>query len=124
MREAVPKEDREFLSAAEEFVVMGDYLFVHAGVLPEVPLEEQSRHDMLWIRDQFLKYPGRHSHVVVHGHTICPDIEECNNRIGIDTGAYRTGKLTALVLEGQSRRYIQAAEDAGDVTAFEMESIR
>ncbi|WP_338445438.1 metallophosphoesterase family protein [Pelagerythrobacter marensis] len=124
MHETVPAADREFLAAAEEYIVIGDYLFVHAGILPEVSLEEQSRHDMLWIRDRFLKYSGRHSHVVVHGHTICPEIEECDNRIGIDTGAYRTGKLTALVLEGQSRRYIQATDDDGDLSVCEMESLR
>lgn len=122
MNEVVPEEDRAFLRAAEEFVVIGDYLFVHAGIQPEVPLEEQSRHDMLWIRDRFLKYPGRHPHVVVHGHTICPSVEERGNRIGIDTGAYRTGRLTALVLERQSRRYIQASEDAGSLSVSHLET--
>lgn len=122
LREAVPQADRDFLNGFEEFVIAGDYLFVHAGILPEVPLEEQSRHDMLWIRDRFLRHSAQHSHVVVHGHTICEQVDERANRIGIDTGAYRTGKLTALVLEGETRRYIQAAEDSGTITIRKMET--
>ena len=54
--------------------------------------------------------------VVVHGHTICDDPEDCGNRIGVDTGAYISGRLTALVLEGTSRRYIEAVEsEAGTI---------
>ncbi|RXZ64120.1 serine/threonine protein phosphatase [Pelagerythrobacter rhizovicinus] len=122
MRDAVPEADRQFLSGFEEYVIAGDYLFVHAGIRPEVRLEEQSRHDLLWIRDQFLHHAAPHSHVVVHGHTICDPVDERANRIGIDTGAYRTGKLTALVLEGDTRRYIQAVENAGTVTVRKMET--
>lgn len=120
MRDAVPQADRDFLREFEEYVIAGDYLFVHAGILPEIPLEEQSRHDLLWIRDRFLRHSAPHSHVVVHGHTICDPVAECANRIGIDTGAYRTGKLTALVLEGDTRRYIQAADEAGTITIRKM----
>lgn len=120
MCDAVPQADRDFLRGFEEYVIAGDYLFVHAGILPEVPLEEQSRHDLLWIRDRFLRHSAPHSHVVVHGHTICDPVAECANRIGIDTGAYRTGKLTALVLEGDTRRYIQAADEAGTITIRKM----
>lgn len=108
MRAAIPQEDLEFMAGFEEYVVAGDYLFVHAGILPEVPLEEQRRHDMIWIRDGFTKYQGDLGHIVVHGHTIFEDIDERPNRIGIDTGAYRSNRLTCLVLEGPSRRYLQA----------------
>ena len=68
----------------------------------------------------FLRHSAPHSHVVVHGHTICDPVAECANRIGIDTGAYRTGKLTALVLEGDTRRYIPAADEAGTITIRKM----
>ena len=119
---AVPSADRDFLRGLEECFVIGDYLFVHAGILPEVPIEDQARHDMLWIRERFLRYPDRHSHVVVHGHTIQEDIDERDNRIGIDTGAYRTGRLTALVLEGAARRYIQAVDGAGAITIHKRET--
>lgn len=122
MHEAVPEEDREFLRGFEDFMVMGDYLFVHAGILPERPLEDQSRHDLLWIRDRFLRHSAPHSHVVVHGHTICDTVDERCNRIGIDTGAFRSGRLTALVLEGETRRYIQAVEDASTLAIHELET--
>lgn len=122
MCQAVPAGDRDFLRGLEECFVIGDYLFVHAGILPEVPLEEQSRHDMLWIRERFLRYPDRHSHVVVHGHTIQDDVDERDNRIGIDTGAYRSGKLTALALESTTRRYIQAVDEAGTITIHRRET--
>lgn len=114
MRRHVPDADRKFLESFEEYIILGDYAFVHAGINPGLPLEAQARHDMLWIRDPFLGFAGPHSHVIVHGHTIFEKVEERSNRIGIDTGAYRYGRLTALVLEGAERRYIQAVQgDAG-----------
>ena len=84
----------------------GDYLFVHAGLRPSVPLDKQSADDLLWIRDDFLDFTGDFGCVVVHGHTITdrPDVRD--NRIGIDTGAFATGRLTCLVLEGAERRFL------------------
>lgn len=122
MNRLVPRYDREFLETFENYVVLGDYLFVHAGIRPEIPLEDQQRHDMLWIRDQFLRYSDPHPHVVVHGHTISEGIDEKENRIGIDTGAFRSGKLTALVLEGMHRRYIQAVEETGMISVHKWDS--
>ena len=116
MRAAVPQEDIDFIRTFEEFVTAGDYLFVHAGILPGLPLEEQRRHDMIWIRDGFTKFEGDLGHIVVHGHTIYEDIDERPNRIGIDTGAYRSGRLTCMVLEGESRRYIQTVATDGGIT--------
>lgn len=115
MARIVPPEDRAFLAGAEEWIEAGDYLFVHAGINPEVPLEEQRRSDLLWIRGRFLDHRDPFSHVVVHGHTIFDEVEDAGTRIGIDTGAYRTGRLTALVLEGSARRIIQAVERNGDI---------
>jgi serine/threonine protein phosphatase 1 len=116
MARIVPAEDREFLHAAEEMIVVGDYLLVHAGINPAVPLEEQRRSDLLWIRERFLRHDEPFSHVVVHGHTIFDAVDDAGTRIGIDTGAYRSGRLTALVLEGSSRRLIQAVERDGAIT--------
>lgn len=84
----------------------GDYLFVHAGIRPGVPFEEQSEHDLLWIRDSFLQSNVDHGCVVVHGHTITPRPELKPNRIGIDTGAYATGRLTCLVIERDEREFL------------------
>ena len=110
LRERVPKGDRKFLKSFADMIEMGDYLFVHAGINPKRAVDEQKRSDLRWIREPFLNHKDEHSHVVVHGHTIFEEIDERHNRIGIDTGAYRHGVLTALVLEGDTRRYIQSVE--------------
>ena len=86
---------------------VGDYLFVHAGIRPGVPLQEQSNEDLLWIRDDFTESAQQHDHVVVHGHSISKEVEFRPNRIGIDTGAYATGVLTCLVLEEEEKRLLQ-----------------
>jgi len=116
MREQVPREDIAFLASFEDMVTIGDYAFVHAGIVPEVRLAEQSRQDLRWIREPFLSYGEPHSHVVVHGHTIYPEAELRENRIGIDTGAFNSGRLTALVLEGTGRRLIQTRVKKGVVS--------
>ena len=79
-------------------------------------IEDQKSSDMRWIRDRFLKHREPLSHVVVHGHTIFEDVEHTDYRIGIDTGAFRTGNLTALVLENDERRLIRALETDGTIT--------
>jgi serine/threonine protein phosphatase 1 len=70
-------------------------------------LQEQSDSDLLWIRRDFTDSTEPHDHVVVHGHSISEEVELLPNRIGIDTGAFYTGVLTCLVLEGEDRRLIQ-----------------
>lgn len=111
----VPLEDREFLASFEEMIVAGDYAFVHAGVDPSRPLDQQARKDLLWIRERFLGHDAPFGKVIVHGHTIFEDVDQRPNRIGVDTGAFRYGRLTALVLEGERRRYIQAVDRAGAI---------
>ena len=111
----VPQKDRKFLAGFEEMIVAGDYLFVHAGIDPKRPLEKQKRSDMLWIRDRFLRHEGDFGKTVVHGHTIFPDVMDYGNRIGVDTGAFRSGVLTALVLEGKKKRAIKAIEKNGKI---------
>ena len=110
MRAAVPQAHRDYLAAGEDAIVVGGYLFVHAGIRPGVPLDEQRRSDLRWIRDRFIDHEGDHGHVVVHGHTISDDVEEMPNRIGIDTGAFMSGRLTALGLEGTARWYLTARD--------------
>lgn len=115
MARAVPEDDLAFLRTAEEWIEVGDYLLVHAGINPSRPLAEQRRSDLLWIRDPFLRHDKPFGRVVVHGHTICDEVEDTGYRVGIDTGAYQTGRLTALVLEGGTRRVIQAVKRDGSV---------
>jgi len=102
----VPQEHVDFLKSFEDRIAIGDYLFVHAGIRPRVPIEEQTGGDLRWIRSEFLDFRGNHGAVVVHGHTISDEVEERPNRIGIDTGAFASGRLTALALEGGERWYL------------------
>ena len=115
----VPAEHVAFLKGLDEMVIAGDYAFVHAGVDWTRPLEEQSRHDLLWIREKFLAQESDYSHVIVHGHTIFDDVIDNGTRIGIDTGAYRSGRLTALILEGAKRRYLNTVDHDDGKIAIE-----
>lgn len=118
MKKVVPGADRVYISGFEDMIEIGDYVFVHAGIDPEVPLDVQRKNDLRWIREPFLSHAEPLEKVVVHGHTISNLPEDKGNRIGIDTGAYSSGRLTALVLEGSRRRFIEAIEaDDGQVTA-------
>lgn len=112
LRRAVPDNHRRFLKGFHDTFRFGDYLFVHAGIRPGVAFEQQSREDLRWIREPFLSDAGDHGFVVVHGHTIVDAVEERSNRIAIDTGAYRSGVLTALVVEGADRRFLSTAREA------------
>ncbi len=100
----------------------GDYLFCHAGIRPGVALKRQKRADLLWIRDEFLEDPQDHGVMVVHGHSVSTDVEMRGNRIGIDTGAYRTGILTGLYLEGEDRQIISTEAPLELETAAEAQA--
>ena len=102
----VPQEHLEFIESFEDQIVIGDYAFVHAGIRPGVPLSEQKPSDLRWIREDFVDQRGDLEKVIVYGHTIY-EVEERGSRIGIDTGAYASDKLTALALEGGERWYLQ-----------------
>jgi len=102
----LPAAHGAFLDGLRMAHRIGDYLFVHAGIRPGIPLSQQDPQDLLWIREEFLDNRLDHGAVIVHGHSISPEVVERPNRIGIDTGAYKTGRLTALVLDGGARRYL------------------
>ena len=106
LRERVPAEHVKFLSSFEEWFEVGDYLFVHAGIRPGVELDAQSAADLHWIRDDFLLHRDSFGKIVVHGHTITDDIDVRSTRIGIDTGAYASGRLTAIGLEASERWFL------------------
>ena len=80
----------------------GDFLFVHAGIRPDVPIEQQNVNDLIWIRDEFLNSTRNHERFIVHGHTPVPHPDIKHNRINIDTGAWRTGTLTCIAIEGST----------------------
>ena len=107
LREKLPPAHLEFLRSLRRYHVEGEYAFVHAGIKPGVALEDQVDEDVLWIRGEFLETRADHGKCIVHGHTITDEIEVRPNRIGIDTGAYFSGTLSCLVLDGTSRAVLQ-----------------
>lgn len=105
----VPERHVQFLRSLEDLIIIGGYLFVHAGIRPGVAIEDQSTQDLRWIREPFLSAPSSCDYCVVHGHTISEGPEERPSRIGIDTGAYISGQLTAIGLEADQRWYLSSS---------------
>jgi serine/threonine protein phosphatase 1 len=99
---ALPQAHLSFFRALQSSFACGDFFFAHAGVKPGVDLPRQAESDMLWIREEFLSSNEDFGQIVVHGHTPTRDVEVGCNRINIDTGAFATGRLTCLVIEGTS----------------------
>lgn len=115
LKAAIPESHMRFLWGLEDRVEVGDYLFVHAGVRPDCPLNAQTAHDLRWIREPFLSHGRRLAKIIVHGHT--PETEPFSDerRIGVDTWAYHTGVLTAVELDGEGRRFHQVRRNADGV---------
>ena len=109
---AIPAGHMAFLAGLALHHVEGDYAFVHAGIRPGVGLDDQRERDLLWIREEFTRDRRDHGKVIVHGHSMTHRPETRRNRIGIDTGAYATGCLTCLVLEGAERRFLHSTATA------------
>jgi serine/threonine protein phosphatase 1 len=105
---AMPEKHLAFLHGLKRHAEFGDFFFCHAGVRPEVALADQDPHDLIWIRREFLNHPGLYERVIVHGHTPQAEPEVMPNRVNVDTKAFDTGRLTALVLEGDTKRFIHA----------------
>jgi serine/threonine protein phosphatase 1 len=103
LRHRLPERHQRFLNGLYLLHVEGDYAFAHAGIRPGVALEAQEEMDLLWVRGLFLRSEVDHGKIIVHGHTIIPEPEILPNRIGIDTGAWFTGRLTCLALHGGQR---------------------
>ncbi|ODP37727.1 metallophosphoesterase family protein [Sphingomonas turrisvirgatae] len=109
----VPASHTKFLHGFEDLIVLGDYAFVHAGIQPDLPLDGQKPASLRWIRDEFLNHQGPFEKVIVHGHTIFQEVAHGPGRIGLDTGAYETGRLTAMGFERDERWILQTAGTSG-----------
>ncbi len=105
-RRAFPRTHALFLKCLKPWICCGDYLFVHAGIRPNVPLDRQRMEDLLWIREEFLESPHHHTKFVVHGHTPVAHPDLRHNRLNIDTAAWRSGTLTCVVLEDTSIQFL------------------
>lgn len=107
---ALQPREWAFLQGLKSCHRAGGYFFAHAGVRPGVPLDKQAEEDLLWIRAPFLESPETLGAVIVHGHSVRREVEVKQNRIGVDTGAYITGKLTCLILEANKRWLLQTGQ--------------
>jgi serine/threonine protein phosphatase 1 len=95
-----PRAHQLFLQCLRYHFTCGDFLFVHAGIRPGIPIEQQDPNDLIWIRHEFLNSAKDHGKFIVHGHTPVPHPDIRRNRINIDTGAWRSGTLTCIAIEG------------------------
>jgi calcineurin-like phosphoesterase family protein len=111
-KKKLPESHLDFYKTLEFSRTEGDFFFVHAGIRPGVPLDNQTDEDMLWIREEFLGCEDDFGKIIVHGHTITWEPEVKSNRIGIDTGAFASGVLTALVLEGREQDFLTVSGPA------------
>jgi serine/threonine protein phosphatase 1 len=109
---ALPAEHHRFLKALSLGVMWRNYLLVHAGLDPERSPYAQSAHDLMWMREPFLSSEREWGFTVVHGHVIVDEPIFRNNRIGIDTGAYQSERLTCLVITADATRLLQTAPSA------------
>jgi serine/threonine protein phosphatase 1 len=103
---AVPQSHRDFLQALPYTHVAGDFFFCHAGIRPGIALDAQVPSDLIWIRREFHRHVGLYEKIVVHGHTPVVEPEVMPNRVNVDTGAYASGVLTALVIEGSDKQIL------------------
>jgi len=113
----LPDDHRAFLGSLQPWFQCGDVLFVHAGIRPNIPIAHQNESDFLWIREEFLNFTGPFEAFVVHGHTPvrAPDVR--TNRLNIDTGAFVTGRLTCVAIEGSAVRQISGLASHVDAQA-------
>jgi serine/threonine protein phosphatase 1 len=103
---ALPEGHLTFLRGLELKHIAGDYLFVHAGVDPKRPIDQQTERDLLWIRGGLIDGDQGFSHCVVHGHTPGKDVYRDAHRIGLDTGAYATGRLSAARFQSETVEFL------------------
>ncbi|WP_412177347.1 metallophosphoesterase [Mesorhizobium sp. YC-39] len=111
--EAVPKGHVDFLRSLPFSLTFGDFFFCHAGIRPGIALEKQDTQDLIWIRDVFHNHPGLYPKIVVHGHTPVPEAEVMANRVNVDTLAWQSGNLTALVVDGADKRILAISGEKG-----------
>lgn len=109
LHEKMPESHKGFLKNLELYHVVDDFLFVHAGIRPNVPLQKQTKQDLTFTREPFMSHEGMHPYYVVHGHSATRDqkIDIRPNRINVDTGLYMGGPLTCAVIEGCDIRVLQ-----------------
>lgn len=117
LAEAIPAAHLRFLGTLPRSLTLGDFFFCHAGVRPGIPLDKQDEDDLISIRWEFLDHPGLFEKVVVHGHTPAAEPEVMANRVNVDTGAFRSGRLSALVIDGEEKALADVSAGADQLWA-------
>jgi uncharacterized protein YneR len=107
----LPEKHLSFFKTLDLAYEVGDFIFVHAGIHPDKSLDQQTIEDLLWIRDEFLEADFNLGKVIVHGHSVTEKPEVRLNRIGVDTGAFFSNRLSCLVLEGDTRRFLSSLDN-------------
>ena len=102
----MPPAHRKLIAAIPHSFAVGDFFFVHAGVRPGIPFKDQKEEDLLWIREDFLLHERDYEKIVVHGHTPVAEPDVRSNRVNLDVGAYATGRLACLVIDGETLAFI------------------
>lgn len=108
LHEKIPEKHKLFFYQLKHLHEAGDYVFVHAGLRPEVSIQNQQPEDMLMIREEFFSEPVTVDKTIIHGHTIFKTPYIRDGSIGIDTGAYATGILTAIILENNTYEFLRS----------------
>ncbi|MEJ1118175.1 metallophosphoesterase family protein [Phyllobacterium sp. CCNWLW109] len=108
LKRAVPNSHLNFIRRLPRSMVFGDFFFCHAGIRPGIALERQSQEDLIWIRSEFLDDQRPHSKIIIHGHTPATEVEIRPNRINLDTGAYASGRLSAIMIDGPNKTFLEA----------------
>lgn len=114
LRENLPDAHLQFLRETLFCYQAGTYFFAHAGINPKYSIDRQNTDDLMWVREKFTSSKNNFDKIIVHGHSITDQAEFKTNRIGIDTGAYASGVLTCLVLEGKEQRLLQTSTEMFD----------
>lgn len=108
LRDAIPASHIDFIRSRPRSIAFGDFFFCHAGIRPGVELDRQSPEDLIWIRWEFLDDTRLHPKVIIHGHTPATEVEIRPNRVNLDTGAYSSGRLSAIVIDGTDKFFLEA----------------
>jgi serine/threonine protein phosphatase 1 len=109
LADAIPQSHVQFLRGLQRSMVFGDFFFCHAGIRPGVDLDHQDPEDLIWIRWEFLENPHLHPKIIVHGHTPVSDVEVRTNRVNLDTGAYASGRLSAIAIDAGNKFFLEVS---------------
>ncbi|MFD1199822.1 metallophosphoesterase [Brucella gallinifaecis] len=109
---AIPQTHVDYIRSMPSSISFGDFFFCHAGVNPTIPLDAQDRDELMWIRTSFLKWADPLQKVIIHGHTPQTIVDVHPNRVNLDTYAWKNGKLSAIVINGQEKRFLEVTGPA------------